>query len=67
MPPGPEERLLAVLAVVAPGQPLVDLHQLHPHRLKAATLEAADHLADQPTLHPVGLDQHQGASDSRRS
>ena len=56
-----EEGLLGVLLVVDVGDLLVGLHLLQGDEAQALALEAGDHLAGQPPLEGVGLDQDQGA------
>jgi hypothetical protein len=37
------------------------LHKLHADETQTTALNAADHLADQPALHPIRLDENQCA------
>src|SRR5207302_4379679 len=55
-----EERLFAVLRVVALGKIAVDLEELSPADDEAAPLEASEDLAGQAAPHRVRLDQDEG-------
>ena len=66
MTPG-EERLAAMLGVMPLRQVTVDAQQLQGHEMEPALFETRDHLANQTSLHAVGLDQNQGSFDAHRA
>lgn len=55
---GAEERLALVFGVMRAGQLVADLLELESSQGQALALDAGDDLADHPSLHTVGLDQH---------
>jgi hypothetical protein len=56
------ERLAFVLGVVACERRLVERAQLHGGNSEAPALESRDDFTDEPALHRVGLQQHQGSA-----
>jgi len=62
-----EEGPLTVLGVVTLGGLRGEPHQLGPHRVQTAPLEAGDDLTDESALDPVRLDEHEGAFSGHAS